>query len=103
MRKDKKMTLPMTVEEKREYKKEIMNDLFKIHLKTGIIKRCMQLSDKNDFEGDHLIFSKDMALDISDLAQRIEHRFHEILDAPIISDELLEKYKRRQKIEIVKD
>ena len=78
------MTLSMDQQQKTESKETILKDLFKIHQITVIMRNCLLLSDENDFNSDYIVMTKNMALAMCDLSQGIEHKLHELKDAPLI-------------------
>ena len=95
------MTLPMTREDKNVSMEIMLKKLFKIHRKTQLVRNSLALAieEQTDstefpecpFESDYIITAKNMALDISNHSQEIEHRLHEILDAPLVSESIIKE------------
>jgi len=79
------MTLPMGLQEKIDSKEAILDDVYKMHQMTNIIRDCLRLSDKDDFNSDYIVIAKNMAMDICEVIQGIDHRLHELKDAPLIN------------------
>lgn len=80
------MTLPMSVAQKIREKLDILEDLNKINLNTQVSRNCLLLADEDDFNSDYIVIAKNMAFDNCELIQGVEHRLHEIMDAPLFPE-----------------
>lgn len=78
------MTLPMTKEEKEESIEQILKETFMIFQRCQLIKYCLQIFSPGQFESDEFIFAKNKILEISEISSNIDHRLHEIIDAPLL-------------------
>ena len=77
----------MDQEQKKKSKETILKDVFKIHQRTQIMRYCLLLNGEDDFNSDCIVMAKNMALEVLNSSLNIEHRLHELIDAPLIDSD----------------
>jgi hypothetical protein len=78
------MTMPMTIEEKREQKADVFKLLKKIEAKVRLAHGCLTISGEDDFDSDYIVIAKNMALEAQNDCQAAEHMLHEVMDAQVM-------------------
>lgn len=84
------MTIPMTENQKKKCKEDVLKGLFAVHKHINIARDLLLLSANDEFNSDKIVMAKNMVLDIHTISQEIEHELHEIMDAPLVEGSIEE-------------